>query len=139
MLDTEVAGWAVSDLGSYQERWSGAAGGTVWTATTTGASGWILPDGCMDVIWDGEQLLVAGPDTVAHLSEAPEGTRYAAVRFDSGVGPAAAGLVHSKASAARGDPLGADQSGSNDVTVATPPINSRKPPGPPAPTDPRPR
>ena len=42
----------------------------------------VVPDGCMDLIWDGKGLIVAGPDTRAQLSSVPMGTdaHRAAVR-----------------------------------------------------------
>ena len=80
------------DAGSYRERRSTTVGGTLWTRTADGAAGWILPDGCLDVLWDGRDLTVAGPDTVGRRTEAPAGTSYAALRFDSGVGPVVLGL-----------------------------------------------
>ena len=66
--------------------------GTVWTRTADGAARWVLPDGCLDVMWDGAKLVVAGPDTGPHLGDAVKGTSLVAVRFDSGVGPAVLGL-----------------------------------------------
>ncbi len=58
-----------------------------------GSSSLILPDGCIDVIWDGDVLTVAGPDTVAHVASAARGTRYTALRFASGVAPAVLGVA----------------------------------------------
>jgi AraC-like DNA-binding protein len=78
----------VIDPSSYAERRSATPGLTVWTRVADGSMGWILPDGCLDVLWDGEWLSVAGPDTGARAAEARRGTSFAAVRFDSGVGPA---------------------------------------------------
>ena len=40
----------------------------------------VLPDGCMDIIWDGERLFVAGPDTVPNPTAA-EGPFVVGVRF----------------------------------------------------------
>ena len=45
-----------------------------------------LPDGCTDLIWTGEDLIVADPDTTAHL-DAVGTERLVAVRFPPGVGP----------------------------------------------------
>jgi AraC-like DNA-binding protein len=52
----------------------------------------VLPDGCLDLIWDGGRLFVAGPDSTArrHLSAA--GTSYAALRFAGGTGPQLLGI-----------------------------------------------
>lgn len=52
----------------------------------------VLPDGCMDLVWAGDRLLVAGPDTTAHLVTARPGTTYAGVRFAPGLAPAVLGL-----------------------------------------------
>src|SRR4029079_10230686 len=70
---------------AYSERASAIAGVTVWTRVTESSSSWILPDGCIDVLWNGHELTIAGPDTIAHGSEAPVGTRFTALRFASGV------------------------------------------------------
>ncbi|MEU0936843.1 helix-turn-helix domain-containing protein [Embleya sp. NPDC059267] len=77
----------------YAERRSRLAPLTVWTRTVEVAgSERVLPDGCMDLIWSGEQLIVAGPDTLAHAVENTPGARYAAVRCVPGIGPALFGL-----------------------------------------------
>jgi AraC-like DNA-binding protein len=58
----------------------------------------ILPDGCLDVIWDGSQLFVAGPDSVARCHDSPAGSSYTALRFHLGTGPAALGVPASEVS-----------------------------------------
>jgi AraC-like DNA-binding protein len=78
---------------AYGERASALDGATVWTKVADGYSSWILPDGCIDVIWDSRELMVAGPDTIAHRSHASLGTPYVALRFDSGVGPTVLGVA----------------------------------------------
>lgn len=77
---------------SYQERPSAIAGATVWTRVADGTSGWVLPDGCMDLIWDGRTLVVAGPDTGPFVPTSPAGTSYAAIRFAPGTGPSVFGV-----------------------------------------------
>jgi AraC-like DNA-binding protein len=62
-----------------------------WTRTAAG-SGTVLPDGCLDLMWIGGQLVVAGPDTVATRSELAAGVEIAAVRFRPGAAPAVLGL-----------------------------------------------
>jgi AraC-like DNA-binding protein len=52
----------------------------------------IVPDGCTDLIWADGELMVAGPDTRAHLSVPAAGTAFAAVRFAPGAGPAVLGV-----------------------------------------------
>jgi AraC-like DNA-binding protein len=78
---------------AYRERASAVAGVTVWTRVTDGSSSWILPDGCIDVLWNGRELTVAGPDTTAHRSSPQFGTQYAALRFASGVAPTVFGVA----------------------------------------------
>lgn len=90
---------------------------TVWTRVADGSSSWILPDGCLDVLWDGRQLTVAGPDTTAHLASAPVGTPYAAVRFASGVAPTVLGVAADGLRDQR--PLLADVIGADDTDRLT--------------------
>lgn len=83
----------ISDPSGYRERTSAVAGVTVWTRVADGSSSWILPDGCIDVLWDGRELTVAGPDTTAHRASPQYGTQYAALRFASGVAPTVLGVA----------------------------------------------
>ncbi len=69
-------------------------GAAVWRKTAAGSSAGdnlVLPDGCMDLIWMHGDLIIAGPDTVAHAGGAVPGT-YTGIRFAPGVGPAVFGL-----------------------------------------------
>jgi AraC-like DNA-binding protein len=50
----------------------------------------VLPDACVDVVWTGERLVVAGPATGPVLSDLPAEALAFGVRF--GAGAAAAGL-----------------------------------------------
>ncbi|WP_344329093.1 helix-turn-helix domain-containing protein [Streptomyces macrosporus] len=52
----------------------------------------VLPDGCMDLIWTAGGLLVAGPDTRAHLVDDVPGTSYVGLRFAPGTGPRVLGV-----------------------------------------------
>lgn len=52
----------------------------------------ILPDGCVDVIWDGTQLCVAGPDTIAAWADVVAGTTLTGVRLAPGVAEAVFGV-----------------------------------------------
>jgi AraC-like DNA-binding protein len=54
--------------------------------------GLILPDGCLDLIWDGARLFVAGPDTVARPHQSPAHTSSTALRFYGGIGPGLLGV-----------------------------------------------
>jgi AraC-like DNA-binding protein len=52
----------------------------------------ILPDGCLDVIWNDGRLFVAGPDTTAQVGVPPAGSRCLALRFAAGSGPSVIGV-----------------------------------------------
>lgn len=83
--------------GGYRERSSHRVHGAVlWTRAgdPTSGSGRVLPDGCMDLIWSEErgELLVAGPDTRAHLSGGQPGAAWAGLRFAPGTAPSVLGV-----------------------------------------------
>ncbi|WP_431035948.1 AraC family transcriptional regulator [Streptomyces sp. P6-2-1] len=46
----------------------------------------------MDLMWTGGRLLVAGPDTTAHVTAVRAGEEYAAVRFPPGTAPSVLGV-----------------------------------------------
>ncbi|PAN01619.1 AraC family transcriptional regulator [Streptomyces sp. Alain-F2R5] len=76
----------------YEERASRLTGAVVWTSTPTApGTGRVLPDGCMDLLWHDGRLLVAGPDTRAHVTAGTSG-RWAGVRFRPGTAPALLGV-----------------------------------------------
>lgn len=79
---------------SYRERTSPEIpGAAVWTRTDlTATPVRVIPDGCVDLIWAAGRLLVAGPDTRAHLAAAVPGTSYTGLRFAPGTGPAVLGV-----------------------------------------------
>jgi AraC-like DNA-binding protein len=79
---------------SYRERPSGLPGVVLWQRTAAGPSR-ILPDGCLDLIWDGRHLIVAGPDTAARRTDAAPGTDFVGLRFHYGIGPALLGVAAS--------------------------------------------
>ena len=56
------------------------------TATADGTHD-VLPDGCMDLVWTGAELVVAGPDTVAHPGRRLRGVTAAGLRFLPGALP----------------------------------------------------
>jgi AraC-like DNA-binding protein len=57
----------------------------------------VLPDGCLDIIWQSGRVFVAGPDTTAQTpGSGPPGTRLFALRFGSGTGPGVLGLPASE-------------------------------------------
>jgi AraC-like DNA-binding protein len=72
-----------------RERAARADGAIVWTRRVRddGGATRVLPDGCIDVIWAEGRLIVAGPDTEAHLVHSPAGAELHAVRFAPGAAP----------------------------------------------------
>jgi AraC-like DNA-binding protein len=82
----------------YQEQPSRLAGVVRWRriASLDGAPQRVLPDGCTDLIVSAGALLVAGPDTVAHLAGAAPGTIHVGLRFPPGLGPAVFGVPASE-------------------------------------------
>ncbi|MEV8315999.1 helix-turn-helix transcriptional regulator [Streptomyces sp. NPDC059900] len=79
----------------YAERPSRVAGAVLWTRTSGGAPGPVypvLPDGCMDLLWTGGRLMVAGPDTRAHRPDPQAAARYVGIRFYPGTAPAFLGV-----------------------------------------------
>ena len=90
----------------YRERRSTVVDAIVWHRVTDAGETWVLPDGCMDIIWDGTELVVAGPDTGPHVALSPAPTLLCALRFAPGTGPAVLGVA---ADAVRDErvPLGA--------------------------------
>ncbi|MFD9870003.1 DUF6597 domain-containing transcriptional factor [Streptomyces niveus] len=85
----------------YSERASHAEGVVVWTRTAPerddGPLYPVLPDGCMDLLWTGGRLSVAGPDTHAFAPKLTKsgGGGFAdvvGVRFAPGVAPALLGV-----------------------------------------------
>ncbi|MFF3954885.1 DUF6597 domain-containing transcriptional factor [Streptomyces sp. NPDC001890] len=78
----------------YEERVSRFDGAIVWTLSMPeGAVHPVLPDGCMDLLWIGGRLLVAGPDTRAATPSAPADGRCAGIRFAPGTAPALLGVA----------------------------------------------
>ena len=58
----------------------------------------VLPDGCMDLIWSGGGIVVAGPDTAPHPARHEPGTTVVGLRFAPGALP---GLLGAPAAALR--------------------------------------
>jgi AraC-like DNA-binding protein len=52
----------------------------------------VLPDGCMDLIWLDDQVVVAGPDRTAFLAVHRPGTVVTGLRFHPGAAPAVLGV-----------------------------------------------
>ncbi|MEU2873444.1 helix-turn-helix transcriptional regulator [Streptomyces olivoreticuli] len=77
----------------YAERDVPEAGGTLWTHTASVAGPHrIIPDGCLDLIWTGGELIVAGPDTEAVVTATRPGDTAVGLRFSPGNGPLALGV-----------------------------------------------
>ncbi|AVH61067.1 MULTISPECIES: helix-turn-helix domain-containing protein [Streptomyces] len=96
MADRAYAAYGAADrlteASGYAERASRLPGAVVWSRGTAGSSAApVLPDGCMDLLWHEGRLLVAGPDTRAHIPEGPPG-HWAGVRFYPGTAPAFLGV-----------------------------------------------
>ncbi|MEU4214747.1 helix-turn-helix domain-containing protein [Actinoplanes sp. NPDC026623] len=52
----------------------------------------VLPDGCLDLIWQDGSVFVAGPDTVAQVGAAAPGSRLFGLRFAVGTGAGVLGM-----------------------------------------------
>jgi AraC-like DNA-binding protein len=79
---------------SYREGPIGVRGTLLWSREVAAADrSRILPDGCMDLLWDGAGLLVAGPDTAARWHTNSARASYVALRFAGGTGPALVGIA----------------------------------------------
>jgi hypothetical protein len=74
---------------AYRERATSVPGAVLWRSTIAPAPKRApsLPDGCLDVLWDGSRLFVAGPDSRARSPRAG--------RDDAGAAAARARLVRS--------------------------------------------
>ena len=77
----------------YRERRSRLPGAVLWTRTTDDLPHRVLPDGCMDLLWIEGELVVAGPDTRAHVGASEAGVRIAALRFAPGTAPGFLGVT----------------------------------------------
>lgn len=75
----------------YRQRRSVIPGAVVWQATASGP-GHVLPDGCMDLIFTGGEVMVAGPDTRPYELADSAGERYDGIRFFPGVLPNVLGI-----------------------------------------------
>jgi AraC-like DNA-binding protein len=64
----------------------------VWRTTGAVAPTRVLPDGCVDLLFDGRRLLVAGPDTAARLHHSPVPAPMWGARLHAGLGPVLLGV-----------------------------------------------
>ncbi|MFD6277799.1 DUF6597 domain-containing transcriptional factor [Streptomyces sp. NPDC060209] len=77
----------------YEERASRFGGAVLWTwSGPRDPARPVLPDGCMDLLWAGGRLLVAGPDTHAFTPAAVLSGSCAGIRFAPGTAPALLGV-----------------------------------------------
>jgi AraC-like DNA-binding protein len=76
----------------YRERPSRVPGGFVWASVSTGDDTRVLPDGCMDLLWDGRDISIAGADTHAQLFANEAGATMTGLRFAPGYAPRVLGL-----------------------------------------------
>jgi AraC-like DNA-binding protein len=71
----------------YRERPSWVPSGIVWSSVSVGDDVRVLPDGCMDLLWDGREISIAGPDTHAQLFASAPGSVMTGLRFAPGDAP----------------------------------------------------
>ena len=103
------------NAGSYSERRvSSPLACCTWEQQTSAV--WeqrVVPDACVDLIWSGERLNIAGPDTRARLVALSPGTRIVGVRLRPGAAGTVLGLpageVLQDAAPDAADVLGPDQ------------------------------
>src|SRR3954471_11140332 len=77
----------------YRERPAPVPGVVLWLReAAAGSVARILPDACLDLIWDGSELTVAGPDLRARIHAVAAPTSFVALRFSAGIGPALLGV-----------------------------------------------
>lgn len=78
--------------GAYEERPAAAIpDAVVWCSVADGDRR-VLPDGCSDLMLLGDRLVIAGPDTAAHISALAPGTSLVGIRFAPGWGPCVFGV-----------------------------------------------
>ncbi|MEU0148030.1 AraC family transcriptional regulator [Streptomyces sp. NPDC006288] len=77
----------------YDERASRFVGAVLWAwSGRREPSRPVLPDGCMDLLWVGGRLVVAGPDTHAFTPAGTLSGSCAGIRFAPGTAPALLGV-----------------------------------------------
>lgn len=61
-----------------------------WTDLPAEERSWVLPDACIDLVWDGAELRVAGPDTLPYLVTSQR--TFVGLRFRPGAAPGLLGV-----------------------------------------------
>jgi AraC-like DNA-binding protein len=87
----------------------------------------VLPDGCIDIVWTGAGVVVAGPDTRCVSLEWRPGARFAGVRFRPGFAPALLGVAASALVDTRAelrDVIGARAAGLDDRLARAPSLRA---------------
>jgi AraC-like DNA-binding protein len=72
-----------------------AVAACTWIGETGDDAGYVdrvLPDACIDVIWDGARMFVAGPDTGPVITEPHRGSVLVGLRFRPGRAPGVLGV-----------------------------------------------
>jgi AraC-like DNA-binding protein len=67
-------------------------GAIVWSSVSVGDAVRVLPDGSMDLMWDGHEIVIAGPDTHAHLFVGAPGSTMTGLRLAPGYAPRVLGV-----------------------------------------------
>ena len=90
----------------------------------------VLPDGCIDIVWIGDEALtVAGPDTAANVIGLPAGTLTVGVRFRPGRAP---GFLKARADELTNQSVeldalwGADAAAVAEVLASTPSVEGKQ-------------
>lgn len=84
---------SVSEYVTYRERRSSLVPATIWWRSCPAGPTEILPDGCMDLIWTGTDLMIAGPDTGPVVVEGSRTADMTALRFEPGIAPVVFGCA----------------------------------------------
>lgn len=87
MLDKAHEGYRHLSRQAYRQARCDLVPGTAWRAGVGRGEVIIVPDGCMDLIWDGTGVLIAGPDTAAMSYHSDRPGVLTAIRFDPGYAP----------------------------------------------------
>lgn len=67
-----------------------------WELTATEERRRVVPDGCVDLIWKGEELVIAGPDTGPRMVSMPAGAGVHGARLQPGSAAAVLGIPASE-------------------------------------------